>query len=258
MAGSARRALLGLTAALAVVSGSIVSKAQSQARQFQRPDLAGPFRSAYIPRALDRTPITVMAILAGPSVADEQDAAGRRLTRQEKNTIKAQRRAEQAAARGAIEGAGGRVVATLQSALNGVKVRIPIGQVGALRQIPGVVDVKPVVRYEMDTTIGVPRIGAPFAWSGVAGVRGEHIKVGIIDSGIDYTHANFQGPGTSAAYQAALLVDAQPADPALFGPGAPRVKGGTDLVGDNYDAGSDDPARSTPVPDPNPLDCNGH
>ncbi len=38
-----------------------------------------------------------------------------------------------------------------------------------------------------------------------------------------------------------------------------RVKGGTDLVGDSYDA---DPSSSTyqpvPHPDPNPLDCNGH
>ena len=36
------------------------------------------------------------------------------------------------------------------------------------------------------------------------------------------------------------------------------MKGGTDLVGDAYDASSDDPAINTPVPDPNPLDCNGH
>lgn len=41
----------------------------------------------------------------------------------------------------------------------------------------------------------------------------------------------------------------------MFGPKAPKVKGGTDLVGDDYDA--DDPT-SVPVPDPNPLDCNGH
>ena len=33
------------------------------------------------------------------------------------------------------------------------------------------------------------------------------------------------------------------------------MKGGIDLVGDAYDA---DVATSVPVPDPNPLDCNGH
>src|SRR5262249_6336250 len=47
-----------------------------------------------------------------------------------------------------------------------------------------------------------------------------------------------------------------PPDPALVGPNAPKVKGGIDLVGDDYAAG--DPAHNTPVPDPNPLDCNGH
>ena len=49
----------------------------------------------------------------------------------------------------------------------------------------------------------------------------------------------------------------EPAAADLFGPTAPKVKGGTDLVGDAYDASSDDPAINTPVPDPNPLDCNG-
>ena len=50
-----------------------------------------------------------------------------------------------------------------------------------------------------------------------------------------------------------------PADRALVGPLAPRVKGGIDLVGDSYNA---DPKSATyqpmPHPDPNPLDCNGH
>jgi subtilisin family serine protease len=41
----------------------------------------------------------------------------------------------------------------------------------------------------------------------------------------------------------------------MFGPNAPKVKGGTDLVGDDYDASV---AGSVPMPDPNPLDCNGH
>jgi len=79
--------------------------------------------------------------------------------------------------------------------------------------------------------------------------------VGIIDTGIDYTHADFGGPGTVAAFNAASVTSTSPADPALFGPAAPKVKGGTDLVGDDYDANT---AGSVPVPDSNPLDCNGH
>src|SRR5690606_6058122 len=47
----------------------------------------------------------------------------------------------------------------------------------------------------------------------------------------------------------------EPADPTMFGPDAPRVKGGIDLVGDDYDANDD---ASIPQPDDNPLDCHGH
>ena len=47
-----------------------------------------------------------------------------------------------------------------------------------------------------------------------------------------------------------------PANPALFGPAAPRVKGGIDLVGDSYNADPDsDTYQPVPHPDPNPLDC---
>src|SRR6185503_17604364 len=43
-----------------------------------------------------------------------------------------------------------------------------------------------------------------------------------------------------------------------------RIKGGIDLVGDDYDASADDledgspNPKTVPHPDPNPLDCNGH
>jgi subtilisin family serine protease len=96
-------------------------------------------------------------------------------------------------------------------------------------------------------------------WDGLAGLHGEGIKVAVIDTGIDYTHANFGGPGTVAAYDTANAADTLPANPLLFGPLAPRVKGGTDLVGDDYNAAAaaGSPAL-TPHPDPNPLDCNGH
>src|SRR5262249_28500057 len=77
------------------------------------------------------------------------------------------------------------------------------------------------------------------------------------DTGIDYTHANFGGPGTVDAFNAAAAASTQPANPALFGPNAPKVKGGTDLVGDAYDAGGTGDAL-VPHPDPNPLDCAAH
>jgi minor extracellular serine protease Vpr len=224
--------------------------------RFQRAPVQGRLNSNVKPRALENDEVTVVALLGGATVADAQEAAGRRLTRQEKMAIKAQRRAEQVGPRAAIEAIGGHVITTFQSALNGIKVRIARDQIAALRQVPGVVDVKPVNIYTHENVVGIPRIQAPIAWSGVAGFHGEGVKVAIVDTGIDYTHADFGGPGTPAAYQAALAADTAPADPALFGPNAPKVKGGTDLVGDDYNAS--DPAHQVPAPDPNPLDCNGH
>ena len=73
----------------------------------------------------------------------------------------------------------------------------------------------------------MPFIGAPAVWDGLAGLHGEGIKIAVIDTGIDYTNANFGGPGTKAAYNTADANDTAAADPLLFGPLAPRVKGGT-------------------------------
>jgi len=198
--------------------------------------------------------VTVVATLAGEPVAVAQETAARRLSRVEKDRVKTQRRVEQAAARPSIEALGAEVFGTYQSALNGIKVSIPRRQLAALRQIPGVVAVKPVTVYQPADVVSVPRIQAPVAWDLPAGVHGEGIKVAVIDSGIDYTHADYGGPGTVGAYATAAARSTAPADPSLFGPDAPKVKGGYDLVGDDYDPTSTDPANS-PRPDPNPLDC---
>jgi len=79
-------------------------------------------------------------------------------------------------------------------------------------------------------------VGAPQVWQGVPGYRGEGVKVALIDTGVDYTQADFGGPGTVTAYKAALASDTQAPDPSLVGPNAPKIKGGIDLAGDAYDA----------------------
>ncbi|CAE6445476.1 unnamed protein product [Rhizoctonia solani] len=62
---------------------------------------------------------------------------------------------------------------------------------------------------------------------------GQGIKIGIIDTGIDYTHPSLGG---------------------AIGPGN-KIIGGYDFVGDAYTGLQD----SIPMPDPDPLDqCNGH
>ena len=86
----------------------------------------------------------------------------------------------------------------------------------------------------------------------------KNIKIAVIDTGIDYTHANFGGPGTVGGVQRGARGRNRAGESRAVRPAAPRVKGGIDLVGDSYDA---DPNSATyqpvPHPDPNPLDCNG-
>ncbi|KAG0028854.1 hypothetical protein BGZ82_008226 [Podila clonocystis] len=66
------------------------------------------------------------------------------------------------------------------------------------------------------------------------GLTGKGIKVGIIDTGIDYKHPALGG---------------------CFGSGC-KVAFGYDFVGDAYDNGDTD--KDTPKPDDDPMDCAGH
>src|SRR5436190_14220500 len=124
-----------------MVIAATSSAAPTQNARFQRAQLLAPPAVKTVPQSLDRTPVTVVAILEGPSVANAQESAGRRLSRTERLAIKTQRRSEQSGKRAQIEAVGGRVVGSFQSAVNGIKVRIPHNQIESLRQVPGVVKV---------------------------------------------------------------------------------------------------------------------
>lgn len=83
---------------------------------------------------------------------------------------------------------------------------------------------------------------------------GKGLKVGIFDTGIDYTHNMFEGPGTVEAFKRVNPREDAPAD--LY-PTA-KVAGGVDLVGDNYNSGSRNLSIRLPKPDNNPIDISGH
>lgn len=210
-------------------------------------------------RAAGDQQVTVVVELPEQPVAVVEAEAPQPLTRTQRRERKDQLRQRQAPVAAQVRELGGTVLSSYQSAYNGIKVRISASGASALRDRPDVTAVRPVQRMSRDNSQGVPIIKAPTVWGGAAGVHGEGIKIAVIDTGIDYTHADFGGPGTVAAYRAAQEAGTAPADPTLFGPGAAKVKGGIDLVGDDYNADpSSEAFQPVPHPDPNPLDCNGH
>jgi len=200
--------------------------------------------------------VQVVVVMSEDSIATARASSPTHtISLSERANIEQRAAAQHEALRPEIEARGGKVLAKFHSALNGVKIDIHPGQIAALAALPGVVKVLPVGKYHVTNIVSVPYIGAPTVWSGEHHFRGDQIKIAIIDTGIDYTHANFGGPGTKAAFTAAQATSTAPADPTLFGPNAPKVKGGYDFVGDAYNANV---PGSTPMPDPNPLDCFGH
>ncbi|HEY3717594.1 MAG TPA: S8 family serine peptidase [Jatrophihabitantaceae bacterium] len=151
---------------------------------------------------------------------------------------------------------GSRVLYRSHSVLAAVAVYTDVNNLSALRGISGVKAVYPIAPKTLANANAVPFQGGAAAWTAHTNNLGAGSSIAVIDTGIDYTHANFGGPGTVAAYNNAKAHDAEAPDPSLFP--STKVVGGTDLVGDAYDAGSTDPAVATPQPDANPLDCGGH
>ena len=92
------------------------------------------------------------------------------------------------------------------------------------------------------------------AWV-ATGATGQDVSIGIVDTGVDYTHATFGGPGTEAAYADAYGSAGQGAIPeGSFDPA--KLLGGYDFAGPLYDADSAIPGSSpVPVPDANPIDA---
>ncbi|MFI5934492.1 S8 family serine peptidase [Actinoplanes sp. NPDC051494] len=247
-----------LLTAMGLVSTSSGAAAAPGTRAGFEPVPAGS-KIRNLPAGMRNEPVTVMVELGGDPVAVTDAAAAQPLSTTQKRQRRDQLGRQQAPVVTKAKQLGGTVLGTYQHAYNGVKVRINARQLGTLAAAPDVVAVHTVQTVRPDNTNGVPMIGAPAVWNAPDKVRGEGIKVAVIDTGIDYTHADFGGPGTTAAYAKAHATETEPADPALFGARAPKVKGGIDLVGDSYNA---DPASAdyqpVPHPDSNPLDCGGH
>jgi subtilisin family serine protease len=199
--------------------------------------------------------VNVIVQLEGKPVAlrsADALARGQTLSKADKAAMRAQLRRTQDSLKGGISRAGGKVLKQYQDAYNGIKVRVSLDEVARLAALPGVVAVRSIPRVSRTLTHAVPFTGTPAAW-GDFGVTGAGIKIAIIDSGVDYTHADFGGAGTPEAFA--------DNDPTIIEDGSfptAKVAGGYDFVGDDYDP--EDPDHATPEPDPDPIDCGlgGH
>ena len=205
------------------------------------------------PASLSTNQVTVMLQISGDSVGAANAASGNKLTKAQKDAIRADLKGKQDNVANGVKQHGGNVIGQLQDAYNGVLVQTELKDVASLASLPGVTAVRPVQAFEPSNVNAIPFIKADQAW-GTFSQTGKGINVASIDSGIDYTHANFGGPGTRASYLDAFAHDTEAPDPSLVGLAAPKVKGGTDFVGDTYNAS--DPKHNVPQPDPNPLDCD--
>ncbi|KAF9467400.1 pyrolysin [Collybia nuda] len=125
---------------------------------------------------------------------------------------------------------------------------LTLKDITAIQNTPGVKAIRPVRKFQrpvpvkshvvtgLDDAAIPPDTESTHILTGVdklhaQGITGKGVKIGILDTGIDYTHPVLGGG---------------------FGPGH-KVIGGFDLVGDAYDG------TNTPVPDDDPLDqCAGH
>ncbi len=118
-----------------------------------------------------------------------------------------------------------------------------------------------VVEANLDANSSVAFIGAARVHDevkvpgtdGPVAVLGQGIKVGVIDTGIDYTHAMFGGAGTEQAYK-----DNDPTTVEADSFPTAKVKGGIDLVGTDYDNAAPRFEQHVPKPDADPLDEAGH
>jgi subtilisin family serine protease len=161
-------------------------------------------------------------------------------------------------------------VGRLDTVLNAVIMRADARVLRQLATDPDVTWIAPVVDYRFDLSETVPYVGATALHH--LGLTGRGVRIAVLDSGVDYTHAALGGEGTSAAYQAAYGLSFDQAADALeamqipetvtahtrIAPGTfptSKVIGGYDFVGERWTGGEDSPPER---PDPDPIDINGH
>ncbi|MDQ3493074.1 MAG: S8 family serine peptidase [Chloroflexota bacterium] len=191
--------------------------------------------------------VSVIVQLSGQPVAVAAGVAldaGRELTEAEKASLRQPLLSRQANLKTQLRTLGARVEGSYTDVLNGVRLTVKASQLQRVAALSGVIKVEPTPTHYRGNTNTVDFLRADKAW-GRTGNTGEGVNVAIIDSGINYYHADFGGTGDPeyAADNGLSRADGNfPTD---------KVIAGHDFVGDAYDPSSPVP----PSPDDDPLDC---
>jgi len=154
----------------------------------------------------------------------------------------------QAPARAFVEGVGGRIVSTYDTAANGFLVTATRAQVEAMTAGPGVLRVYRAPYYTAELNDAVPLVGADQVAADF-GFTGKGVTIAVIDTGIDYNHLSLGGSGKKKDF-----TDNDPITVERRSFPTAKVVGGYDFAGTDY-TGNPSPA---PKPDNDPLDQAGH
>lgn len=186
-----------------------------------------------------------LALMVGPNAK----RLGSSMTIDQRRAYMASLNAKQDAVAAQVKALGGAENARVGKAHNAVVFTVKASTLPQILRIPGVSSVRPVGTYQLSLAETVPYIGAQAAQ--IAGLTGAGVTIAVLDSGIDYTHKNLGGLGTTAAYNAAIANTS--VIPAGLFPTA-KVVGGYDFVGSQW-------PNADRTEDPNPIDeppAGGH
>lgn len=205
--------------------------------------------------------VEVAVSLAEPAIGDllpegalqSGDIPSQAQQRSQRTKVKGQQDSFVRSARGT----GARELARTQLVSNIVVLSVEAEELETLAALPNVLSVTGIGRYEKhaDEDVVSGSLAQAIDYLQVApvhaaGYDGTGVRVAVLDSGIDYTHVNLGGPGSDDVV-ADCFAQANVAPTGvcarLFGPDAPKVKGGYDFVGDGW-------PDSVLAPDPNPID----